>query len=100
MEPTQIFHLLQTYLEMGLLLASGFGGFSLILWIPFKLRKKPNYSHFVWTGYLLLVASIGLPLVFLALPRSTLFRPSAQVWSGKASHQTPRLRQILPILRA
>ncbi len=86
MDCAQIFYFLRIYCEMGLLLLLGTLSFSTIVWILSQLQIKPNYSHFVRIGYFLLIASTLLPIALAALPRSTLLRPGAQIWSGSQTN--------------
>jgi len=82
MNAASLFSIYRIYLEMGLLifLASG-----LLATAPVLLDRcgiRLERSRWLKIGNSALVCSILFPLLSILLPKETLLRPTAQVWSG------------------
>src|SRR2546430_15211902 len=69
-------------LEIGALLAIADGFYAAVLAGFLRGRWTIDTRRWLSLGHLLVAASIALPIAATLLPKETLFRPAAQIWSG------------------
>lgn len=77
-----LFSLYRPYLEMAFLVLIGAGFLAIAPALLDACGIRIERSHWLKIGNSALVCSILFPLLALFLPKETLLRPSAQVWSG------------------
>lgn len=95
MDQFQKFCVLRTYFEIGILLFAGFCGYVGLIWLFTRLKIQLNYAKWIRVGYFLQISSVLLPIVLISLPKATLLKPAAQVWSSSRSSDQPNASQYL-----